>query len=193
MLHLRPCYVSKAAILTVPVQVVPTEIEVPLEFQGLGSARRRFVATVFPASLTAIKSALVAAEDPSVSGVSAVMQRLCSNWRAMKKSVDAVKTISTGSTPCWPDSADLEAAGPQPGFFGGFAIEGASCGARQGRDIRHFPRNSSKFSPPIAACSCQRRDPGVRALVARFQGEATADVTVAETLSEKISTPSEPR
>jgi hypothetical protein len=29
MLHLRPCYVSKAAILTVPVQVVPTENRSP--------------------------------------------------------------------------------------------------------------------------------------------------------------------
>jgi hypothetical protein len=29
MLHLRACYVSKAAILTVPVQVVPTENRSP--------------------------------------------------------------------------------------------------------------------------------------------------------------------
>src|SRR5882724_3492331 len=29
MLHLRACYVSKAAILTVPVQVVPTEYRSP--------------------------------------------------------------------------------------------------------------------------------------------------------------------
>ncbi len=29
MLHLRPCYVSKAAILTVPVHVVPTENRSP--------------------------------------------------------------------------------------------------------------------------------------------------------------------
>ena len=37
MLHLRSCYVSKAAILTVPAQPCRPKIEVPLEFQGLGS------------------------------------------------------------------------------------------------------------------------------------------------------------
>jgi hypothetical protein len=37
MLHLRARYVSKAAILGVPEQIVPVKIEVPFEFQGLGS------------------------------------------------------------------------------------------------------------------------------------------------------------
>jgi len=37
MLHLRACYVSKAAILTIPVRLCRSKIEVPLEFQGLGS------------------------------------------------------------------------------------------------------------------------------------------------------------
>ena len=37
MLHLRARYVSKAAILTVPAQPCRPKIEVPLEFQGLGS------------------------------------------------------------------------------------------------------------------------------------------------------------
>jgi hypothetical protein len=37
MLHLRACYVSKAAILPVPVQTCRSKIEVPLEFQGFGS------------------------------------------------------------------------------------------------------------------------------------------------------------
>ena len=37
MLHLRSRYVSKAAILTVPAQPCRPKIEVPLEFQGLGS------------------------------------------------------------------------------------------------------------------------------------------------------------
>ncbi|MEO6946246.1 MAG: hypothetical protein ABI150_06615 [Nitrobacter sp.] len=36
MLHLRARYVSKAAILTLPVRLYRPEIEVPLEFQGLG-------------------------------------------------------------------------------------------------------------------------------------------------------------
>jgi hypothetical protein len=38
MLHLRACYVSKAAIFMVPVlSRAGLKIEVPLEFQGLGS------------------------------------------------------------------------------------------------------------------------------------------------------------
>jgi hypothetical protein len=35
MLHLRSCYVSKAAILTIPVSLVPVENRSPLEFKGL--------------------------------------------------------------------------------------------------------------------------------------------------------------
>ena len=55
MLHLRACYVSKAAILTVPVQVVPTEIEVPLEFQGLGSLGAALWRRFFPCEFDSYK------------------------------------------------------------------------------------------------------------------------------------------
>jgi hypothetical protein len=37
VLHLRSRYVSKAAILKGGCRAYPFEIEVPLEFQGLGS------------------------------------------------------------------------------------------------------------------------------------------------------------
>src|SRR5262245_32046332 len=37
MLHLRACHASKAAILTIPADLCRSKIEVPLEFQGLGS------------------------------------------------------------------------------------------------------------------------------------------------------------
>jgi len=48
MLHLRSRYVSKAAIFTTPARLCRSKIEVPLEFQGLGSLGARIVATVFP-------------------------------------------------------------------------------------------------------------------------------------------------
>jgi hypothetical protein len=54
MLHLRARYVSKAAILTLPIRLCRSEIEVPLEFQGLGPLRRRVFGDGFTlASLTA--------------------------------------------------------------------------------------------------------------------------------------------
>jgi hypothetical protein len=54
MLHLRARYVSKAAILTLPVRSCRPEIEVPLEFQGLGPLWRRLFGDGFSlASLTA--------------------------------------------------------------------------------------------------------------------------------------------
>ena len=48
MLHLRSCYVSKAAILTVPVHQRRSKIEVPLEFQGLGSLGAALWRRFFP-------------------------------------------------------------------------------------------------------------------------------------------------
>lgn len=54
MLHLRARYVSKAAILTLPVRSYRPEIEVPLELQGLGPLWRRLFGDGFSlASLTA--------------------------------------------------------------------------------------------------------------------------------------------
>jgi hypothetical protein len=54
MLHLRARYVSKAAILTLPIRLFRSEIEVPLEFQGFGPLRRRLFGDGFSlASLTA--------------------------------------------------------------------------------------------------------------------------------------------
>jgi len=48
MLHLRSRYVSKAAILTVPVPRVPVENRSPAWIPRAWIARRRIVATVFP-------------------------------------------------------------------------------------------------------------------------------------------------
>src|SRR5690242_7962784 len=48
MLHLRFCYVSKAAIFTIPSPPRRSKIEVPLEFQGLESLGATVEATVLP-------------------------------------------------------------------------------------------------------------------------------------------------
>jgi endonuclease III len=48
MLHLLGLYDSKAAILTMSIRSYRSKIEVPLEFQGLGSLGAASVATVFP-------------------------------------------------------------------------------------------------------------------------------------------------
>jgi hypothetical protein len=48
MLHLRACYVSKAAIFMTPARSRRSKIEVPLEFQGLESLGAAVEATVFP-------------------------------------------------------------------------------------------------------------------------------------------------
>src|SRR6266403_2367467 len=70
VLHLRSCYVSKAAILTVPIRAYRSKIEVPLEFQGLGSLGAASWRRFFPCEFDSNKERAVAAEDPSVSGVS---------------------------------------------------------------------------------------------------------------------------
>ena len=48
VLHLRSRYVSKAAILTIPVLLVSVENRSPALIPRAWIARRRFVATVFP-------------------------------------------------------------------------------------------------------------------------------------------------
>src|SRR5712671_2960744 len=55
MLHLRFCYVSKAAILTVPVHSCRPKIEVPLEFQGLGSLGAALWRRFFPCEFDSYK------------------------------------------------------------------------------------------------------------------------------------------
>src|SRR6476646_2316936 len=58
VLHLRSCYVSKAAILTLPVRSYRSKIEVPLEFQGFGSLGAASWRRFFPCGFDSKKSAL---------------------------------------------------------------------------------------------------------------------------------------
>jgi len=64
-LHLRSCYVTKAAILTFPVRALSVEIEVPLEFQGLDRLGAASWRMVFPCEFDAKERALWLLKDPS--------------------------------------------------------------------------------------------------------------------------------
>src|ERR1700720_1938582 len=68
-----------------------SKIEVPLEFQGLGSLGAALWRRFFPCEFDSKKSALVAAEDPSVSGVSGRYATALFELAREEKSIDAVK------------------------------------------------------------------------------------------------------
>src|SRR5947208_4713715 len=116
MLHLRPCYVSKAAILTVPVRAYRSKIEVPLEFQGLGSLGAASWRRFFPCEFDSKKSASVAAEDPSVSGVSGRYATALFELARDEKSIDAVKADLDRFDAMLADSADLKRLVRSPVF-----------------------------------------------------------------------------
>jgi hypothetical protein len=101
MLHLRSLYVSKAAILTTPM--LPrcrSKIEVPLEFQGLGSIGAAHGGDGSSlASLIAKRARLWLQKIRLFRECPAVMLRPCSSWPAMKNPSTRSKPISTDSRP----------------------------------------------------------------------------------------------
>src|SRR5713226_1874077 len=185
MLHLRFCYVSKAAILTVPVHSCRPKIEVPLEFQGLGSLGAALWRRFFPCELTAKKSVPVAAEDPSVSGVSGRYATALFELARDERSIDAVRADLDRFDAMLADSADLKRLVRSPVFSAdsqskalAAVLNQAGISGISANFLKVLTANRRLFvvSDVIRA---------FRALVARFKGEATADVTVAETLSDK--------
>ena len=186
MLHLRSCYVSKAAILTDPMHSHRSKIEVPLEFQGLGSLGAAVCGDGFSlASLTAKKSALVAAEDPSVSGVSGRYATALFELARDEKSIDAVKAELDRFDAMLGDSADLKRLVRSP-VFSADAQSRALTAVLDKSGISGIAANFLKVltaNRRLFAVSDVIR--AFRALVAKFKGEATADVTVAEALSDK--------
>ena len=185
VLHLCSCYVSKAAILTVPVRAYRSKIEVPLEFQGLGSLGAASWRRFFPCEFDSKKSALVAAENPSVSGVSGRYATALFELTRDEKCIDAVKADLDRFEAMLADSADLKRLVRSPVF----SAEAQSKALAAVLDRAGITGLSAKFLKVLTA---NRRLFAVadvirafRALVANFKGEATADVTVAETLSDK--------
>ena len=136
----------------------------------------------------------MAAEDPSVSGVSGRYATALFELARDERSIDAVRADLDKFEAMLADSADLKRLVRSPVF----SAEAQSKALAAVLDKAGISGISAKFLKVLTA---NRRLFAVgdvirafRALVAKFKGEATADVTVAETLSDKkISTPSRPR
>jgi F-type H+-transporting ATPase subunit delta len=127
----------------------------------------------------------VAAEDPSVSGVSGRYATALFELSRDEKSVDAVKADLDRFDAMLADSADLLRLVRSPVFSAdsqskalAAILDKAGISGIAANFLRVLTNNRRLFavSDVIRA---------FRALVARFKGEATADVTVAEALSDK--------
>jgi F-type H+-transporting ATPase subunit delta len=186
MLHLRARYDSKAAILTIPMPPKHrSKIEVPLEFQGLGSLGAAHGGDGFSlANLTAKRARSVAAEDPSVSGVSGRYATALFELARDEKSVDTVLADLDQFERLLTESDDLKRLVRSPVFSAdtqmkalGAVLEKAEICGVSANFLKVLTANRRLF----AVADVIR---AFRALVAKFKGEATADVTVAEALSD---------
>ena len=185
MLHLRGCYVSKAAILTTRHLPCWSKIEVPLEFQGLGSLGAASWRRFFPCEFDSKKSASVAAEDTSVSGVSGRYATALFELARDQKAVDEVKADLDKFEALLTESADLNRLVRSP-VFAADAQSRALSAVLAKAGIAGIAANFLKVLTAnrrlFVVADVIR---AYRALVAKFKGEATADVTVAEALSDK--------
>jgi len=125
------------------------------------------------------------AEDPSVSGVSGRYATALFELARDEKSVDAVKADLDRFTAMLAESADLKRLVRSPVFSADAQLKGLSAVL----DKAGISGVAAKFLKVLTA---NRRLFAVSdvirvfgALVAKFKGEATADVTVAEVLSDK--------
>ncbi|MFH1341078.1 MAG: F0F1 ATP synthase subunit delta [Pseudomonadota bacterium] len=127
----------------------------------------------------------MAAEDPSVSGVSGRYATALFELARDEKSIDAVKADLEKFEAMLADSADLKRLVRSPVFSAGeqsralAAVLGkAEISGVAAKFLKVLTANRRLF---VVADVIR----AFRALVARFKGEATADVTVAEKLSDK--------
>ncbi len=127
----------------------------------------------------------MAAEDPSVSGVSGRYATALFELARDEKSIDAVRADLDKFEAMLSDSADLKRLVRSPVF----SAEVQSKALASVLDKTGISGVAANFLKVLTA---NRRLFAVadvlrafRALVAKFKGEATADVTVAETLSDK--------
>lgn len=127
----------------------------------------------------------MAAEDPSVSGVSGRYATALFELARDEKSIDAVKADLERFEAMLADSGDLKRLVRSPVFSAGeqsralaAVLDKAAISGVAAKFLKVLTANRRLFavSDVIRA---------FRALVARFKGEATADVTVAEKLSDK--------
>src|SRR5258708_14085897 len=162
-----------------------SKIEVPLEFQGLGSLGAASWRRFFPCEFDSKKSALVAAEDPSVSGVSGRYATALFELARDEKSIDPVKADLDRFDALLGDSADLKRLVRSPVFSADTQLKAliavldrAGITGIAANFLKVLTRNRRLFTVGEVIR-------GFRALVAKFKGEATADVTVAERLSDR--------
>ena len=127
----------------------------------------------------------MAAEDPSVSGVSGRYATALFELARDEKSIDAVKADLDKFDAMLADSADLKRLVRSPVFSADMQLKALSAVL----DKAGISGTSAKFLKVLTA---NRRLFAVsdvirafRALVARFRGEAIAEVTVAEQLNDK--------
>ena len=128
----------------------------------------------------------MADENPNVSGVAGRYATALFELAREERTVDFVKADLDRFDAMIAESADLARLVRSPVFTVGGAGQGADRAARQGRHRRHLgeiPEIAGRQPPPV------RRSRDVirtfRTLVAHFKGEATAEVTVAEQLSDR--------
>jgi F-type H+-transporting ATPase subunit delta len=135
--------------------------------------------------LTASKSAPVAAENPSVSGVAGRYATALFELARDQKSVDAVKADLDRFKAMLADSPDLTRLVRSPVFTAdaqGKALVAVLAKAGIGGIAANFLQLLTANRRLFAVDDVIR---AFGALVAKFKGEATADVTVAEPLNDK--------
>src|SRR5260370_2679983 len=132
-----------------------------------------------------LKSALVAAEDPSVSGVSGRYATALFELARDEKSIDPVKADLDRFDALLGDSADLKRLVRSPVFSADTQLKAliavldrAGITGIAANFLKVLTRNRRLF----AITDLIR---AFRALVAKFKGEASGDVTVAERLSDR--------
>ncbi len=127
----------------------------------------------------------MAAEDPSVSGVSGRYATALFELARDEKSVDAVKADLDGFDALLSESADLKRLVRSPVFSADAQLKAltavldkAGITGIAANFLKVLTRNRRLFTVGEVIRA-------FRALVAKFKGEATADVTVAERLSDR--------
>ncbi|MDO8397346.1 MAG: F0F1 ATP synthase subunit delta [Bradyrhizobium sp.] len=127
----------------------------------------------------------MAAEDPSVSGVSGRYATALFELARDEKSIDAVKADLEKFEAMLADSIDLKRLVRSPVFSAGeqsralaAVLEKAGISGVAAKFLKVLTANRRLFAVTDVIRA-------FRALVAKFKGEATADVTVAEKLSDK--------
>ena len=127
----------------------------------------------------------MAVEDPSVSGVSGRYATALFELARDEKSIDAVRADLDRFEAMLADSVDLKRLVRSPVFSAGeqskalaAVLEKAGIAGVSANFLKVLTANRRLF----AVADVIR---AFRALVARFKGEATADITVAEALNEK--------